>query len=208
MPKKVWIFGDSYAQLEHTESPSWPLYFEEDKKYNVTNFALGGTGPNYSLNILQKQLQEKTEDVTVIFFISAIWRLDLKFLEKTDQHILIHPHDEKHKKYQKYQKGIRFLLDNYVMEDSYIDLELDKIIGILKLYSDNFEKMLVWPVFHETNTVIKNTKKFTYVKNMLFGLEPTDNDNYNDTRINHLSLHNHNKLYSQLCNWIDNGVLK
>jgi len=208
MRKKVWIFGDSYAQLEKTHRPSWPLYFENDPKYDVTNFALGGTGPNYSLNLLKEQLQKNTEDVTVIFFISAIWRLDLKFLEKGHQHILVHLDDELHdKKYKRYKAGIRFFLDHYVMEDSFRNVELDKVIGILKLYSEYFENMLVWPVFHETDTNISNTNKFTLNKEMLFKVEPSPKDMKRyDKRVNHLSTHNHDKLYKQLCNFVDNGT--
>lgn len=44
--KKVWIFGDSFAEKykESKELISWPT--ELQKTYNLTNFASGGCSPD------------------------------------------------------------------------------------------------------------------------------------------------------------------
>ena len=189
--KKVWVFGDSYACQEDTDKVNWPSLLSNT--YDVQNLAIGGTGPTYSLNLLKDlMLNNKTNDITVIFFISAIWRLDLKFLEKRDQHVIkFFDYDKKMKNYKQYKKQLKFILDQYILEDSFQNTELDKIIGSLKLYSDSFDKMLVWPIFNTTPIQIHSTDKFQFVEDMLFMVEPVDNDLYHDERINHLSESKH-----------------
>lgn len=204
--KKVWIFGDSYACQENTDKVNWPRLLSNT--YDIKNFAIGGSGPTYSLNLLKDLMKNnKTNDITVIFFISAIWRLDLKFLEKRDQHVIkFFDYDKKMQNYKKYKKQLKFILDQYILEDSFQNTELDKIIGSLKLYSDSFDRMLVWPIFNTTNIQIYSTQKFQFVEDMLFMVEPVDNDLYHDERINHLSESKHKQLYNQLCNWLDNDI--
>ena len=50
MSKKIYIFGDSYAQLNPLVDYSWP--YRLDYEYDVENFAHEGTSVDYSLQKL------------------------------------------------------------------------------------------------------------------------------------------------------------
>jgi len=91
--KKVWIFGDSYAASSWKpgwDKNDWPLRIAE--KYDVKNFASDGTGVKWSIDKLMKltfehlRYGEKTENITVIFFVSEyIGRPSFNFIDKEDQ---------------------------------------------------------------------------------------------------------------------------
>jgi hypothetical protein len=212
MKKEVWIFGDSYADKNYKMSDhvTWPEML--DQKYNVKNFALVGTGPTWSLNLLINELKNNdTNKVSVIFLSSNTERLDLSFLEDNHQVMLkifdANGKAEKKlkKRYTNYLDFIKKLLMYYVFTPSFKNTELLKIIGVLKLLSDNFEKILVWPIFEETTQTIRNSEKFYFVKNKLKNL---DSEYYSfnvDPRSNHLSENKHIIMFNQLSQWIDNN---
>jgi hypothetical protein len=56
--KNVWIFGDSYADKNYNNAciENWPMLLE--KKYNVKNFAVAGSGPEYSINTLYNEFRK------------------------------------------------------------------------------------------------------------------------------------------------------
>lgn len=233
--KEVWIFGDSYAQKEPaifkstknltnlTDSSftTWPNQLE--KKYNIKNFAKGGTGPSWSLNKLLEQIENtdknNLKNINVIFLVSAIWRLDLLFYKSESDQFLttIIPSEElwNIKKTKEIKKAVspysaqkNFVKDlwkYYLLTDTYEKIELTKILGAVNLYSSFFEKILVWPIFNKFKTDINySNNNFYYINNLLFDIEKDPYGCGYDPRRNHLSKENHNIMTQQLTNWIDN----
>lgn len=233
--KEIWLFGDSYAQqsrivFDATKDDidynfvSWPCRLEQ--KYNLKNFARGGTGPTWSLNVLHDAVlkEENLKNVTCIFLVSAIWRLDLDFYQDPSDQFLTSKipvpdtnminfgwnifdlnNEEKQiiKPYKSQTKFVKDLWKNFLLTDSFQNTEILKIIGNLKLYSNMFEKILIWPIFHKPIIEITSEHNFYYVKDLLFEIEK---DSYNfgyDPRPNHLSEPNHEIMFDQLCNWIE-----
>ena len=55
MANKLWIFGDSYAESAESmgQKTTFDCWYERlEEEYNVVNFAISGTGPEWSLQRL------------------------------------------------------------------------------------------------------------------------------------------------------------
>ncbi len=235
--QEVWLFGDSYCQdspaiFESTkysinrEFISWPNRLKQN--FNLKNFSRGGTGPTWSLYNLNQKINENLDNldkINLIFFVSAIWRLDLKFYsDPSDQclttkipapdQLMINSgwdifklnKEERNSinPYKCHRKFVKNLWQYYLLTESFQNTELLKIIGNLKLHSELFKKVLVWPIFHKSSVPIRSTDSFFYVDNLLFEIEK---DPYGfDPRYNHLSEENHTVMFNQLYNWVENST--
>lgn len=221
MTKTVWIFGDSYADQDYKVTDmytAWPEKLHEN--YEVYNFAKAGSGPDYSVQQLVKQLKktsiDKLQTVSVIFLISDINRFNMKFFNNAgDQHLstyLIYediktPFRDQVTKYSPYKKFMRQFLELYIFNSSYLETELIKTISLLKCYSELFEKMLIWPVFQEmSNSYITSTKNCIIMPKSLYLLEGVKEGGNEKYRNNHLTEPNHMVMIEQLVNWIDNNI--
>jgi hypothetical protein len=234
--QEVWLFGDSYSQdseivsestkhLINYEFVSWPNRLKE--KYNLKNFSQGGSGPTWALNCLNKKIKENSsnlKDIDLIFFISAIWRLDLAFYKNLSDQCLttkipapdtsminfgwniFHLNKEEKKSIKPYKKHTVFVKElwrQYLLTESFQNTELLKIIGNLRLYSDMFRKVLVWPIFHQPFIPVKSSNNFYYVDKLLFEIEKDPYGYGFDPRHNHLTEGNHNIMFTQICSWVD-----
>lgn len=236
--EKVWIFGDSYAQrnpiitestkhLVDLEFKTWPLMMED--RFNVENFAKGGTGPSWSINQLLNKISsiddlQQLKQVNVIFFISAIWRLDLSFYtQPSDQHLtaqipapnvdminrgwnifnLNYESSRRVKPYSSHKRFVSDLWKYYLLNDTFQQTEIIKSIGAIKLLSTFFKKVLVWPVFHKPVLDIDySNDNFYYIKDILFGIEQDPFEFGKDPRQNHLTNENHLIMFEELKNWV------
>ena len=73
MSKKIYIFGDSYAQLNPLVDYSWP--YKLNHEYDVENFAHEGTSVDYSLQKLYELVSGNyNKDGIVLFFMTDILR--------------------------------------------------------------------------------------------------------------------------------------
>jgi hypothetical protein len=238
--KEVWIFGDSYAQpdpivfestndLVNLDFTTWPLLLKQ--KYNVKNFAKGGTGPSWSLNKLIQQIKNTDKNdlknVNVIFLVSAIWRIDLSFYNSESHqcltaqipapsremisfgwNILNLSKEEKRaiKPYASQKNFVKDLWKYYLLNDTYQQTELTKIIGAVNLYNTLFEKVLLWPIFHKPAIEIDySNNNFYYINDLLYEVEKDPYGFGYDPRQNHLSKENHTIMFNQLSNWIENS---
>jgi hypothetical protein len=219
MKKKVWIFGDSYGDLTYTQRDplTWPG--ELNKKYDVSNFSMTGTGPDWSLSLLNENMKsqglDNLKDVTLIFLISSAFRFNFSFYETPKHQRLFSIFDNVYNlkdtlrykkelvKYSSYRKFCREFLKYYADEQNYCSTKLMKITGTLKLYEPFFEKIMVWPIFDDTDTPISQTDKFYYVDKKLSLLEYNNKFQGKDSRSNHLSKENHVVMLEQLLNWIE-----
>lgn len=75
--KRVWIFGDSYAdpnwQKERYTHETW--YETLAKQYEYKNFAVAGTGPHYSMKEFYSQYEQFNEKDLVIWILSGEERI-------------------------------------------------------------------------------------------------------------------------------------
>lgn len=214
MKKKLWILGDSFA------SPFWPrLHFESwefrmGKKYDTLNLALDGTGPDYSVGKLLDLLfkhQDTAADTSVIFLLSHIFRFNFKFFDSHDQVLSTYVFDnsdaesvDRLMKYDRYRVFMEDFMTEYVWHSTYYKTEFLKTVGLLKMLSQSVEKMLVWPVFDQQHLCnVTSDSKFFYVEDKLADMETTHVVG-RDTRPNHMSECNHDVMFRQLSNWVDN----
>lgn len=225
--QKVWIFGDSYAANSSNEDYAWPNQLS--KKYDVTNWAKSGTGPEYMMKVFKKELEsssnnvEDLKEISLIFFLSHDSRKDFSFLTNSeDQCLMIHIASKKKFKdewsfnksirYQQHQHFLSNFYKNYYLHEDLSDFRHLQYVGILKEYSRFFKKCLVVSVFdrpdasvlhQKFNTTIQDTDNFCYAKGpALYEVEKE----INKDMPNHLSIENHNLMFEQLVDWIENSV--
>jgi hypothetical protein len=223
--QKVWIFGDSYADPVHKDNDSWPLQLE--KRYEVKNFALIGTGPNLQIKKFLDEIKstKDTSDVSVIFFISDVNRHNFRFLKEyshstyminvvqNDQGI-----DKKSKRHikeygKKYGEFLKSFFYNYWLHNDLHYLEFLKFIGLLKDLSPLFKKIIAINIFEDLDKdafqsqIIKNSNhssnNFYFAKgSRLYDYELM----VNTYEPNHMCKDNHDIMYKELSNWIDSSI--
>jgi hypothetical protein len=214
--KEVWIFGDSYVDRHYTgyNIHTWPQALE--KKYIVKNFGKSGTGPSWSLHCLINEMQqhEDCSNITLMFFISEIFRLDLDFFEPKDQTLIYNfltnnnnieneLFNQKKSQYKQWLPFIDELWDQLISTQSFKQTELLKIVSSVQLLSRSFKKTLIWPCFDSLPVTIKNVNRTTFVDYPLIELDHNDYGYCADPRVNHLSETNHDIMFKLLCDWID-----
>ena len=222
--QKVWIFGDSYAKDTYNKSYAWTKRVAQ--KYNTVNYAIGGTGPEYMINVFRKEIinsePEDLKNIIVIFFLSSDDRKNFSFTDQPeDQAIMINVVFQgildryMRKRTSLYREQKKFLKSFYKKYYLYNDLEDFRqlgYVGILKEYSSFFKKVLVVSVFDDTQdsllykkfgTSVKDTENFKFCKGpSLYSIEK----DINKQLPNHLSPTNHDLLYNEIVNWIDNNI--
>ena len=224
--KNVWIFGDSYADkyFNTANIENWPMLLE--KNYNVKNFAIAGSGPEYSINILYDEVEKLDTDdakkITVIFFISDVSRYNFSFLKAREQCLIKFAsldNLDKLNNLRKYVRNNRCLKDKKqisFIKDFFRDYHLNqpdeiqylKILGTLKILSNRFEKILCIPCFSQIpDYVSTNTDNFYLFSHTPFYMIDYENFNFGqDPRSNHLANAKHPVFYEQLKNWIDFNI--
>ena len=84
MTKRVWIFGDSYAdpnwQKERHVFETW--YEKLAKQYEYNNFAVSGTGPHYSMKQFYKLYKQFNEEDLVVWILSGEERIQFHLPNK------------------------------------------------------------------------------------------------------------------------------
>ena len=216
--KPIWIFGDSYA-MDAEVDYSWPTRLS--KTHNVKNFAEGGTGPDWSVNLLKDEIKntpiEDLKDITLIFFVSHYSRKHFNFQQQaSDQCFMAHyaagstsGFSQRMKDYYKPFK--KFIHQTYkydsLLHDNEGNFTLQHIL-LIKELSRFFKQTLIVPVF----TPIKDTilgQKFSAT------ILDTDNCTIADSCIwepekdinllepNHHCRENHAIIYNMMYDWIE-----
>jgi hypothetical protein len=206
----LYIFGDSFADPSSNISDPYAWTNRLADNYKVKNFALNGTGPDWSLDLFLKQIENLNADKTnyCIFCISDIYRLNMKDMEIEDQwrtwdiiSNLWHgtnPNTIKKilKKYKKFRLPLQFLHKHYFSHSTYERTEIIKMILLLKFHADKFKKIIVLPCFDDVGDEYAqklNSKNFFILNEALV------NKYHNDTyfRIpNHLMPVQHKLLFN------------
>ena len=220
----VLIVGDSFA------APTWPDHTKAnvhttDKaidfawptrlavQHNVTNFAVQGSGPDYSLTRLREWVRDhSTEDVAgtdLIFVCSSPERLDLNcFRQPSEQvHILdIAKGDIRHKA----KMFAKWAIEWYFTDDWTMNREL-MYYSTAALFASQFRSVLYWPLSNNQlhNWRVQHPHNFSMPNAALVPLSAKDDASYDggaDTRPNHFNQRNHNIIFEQLNNWLKHGT--
>ena len=222
--QKVWIFGDSYANDDYKATHPWAVQLSQT--YDVKNYAIGGTGPEYMMQLFRDAIQDtetdELEKINLIFFLSGDERKNFNFtLQPEDQSIMINVNFGRDfdfhikrtvAKYRSYKKFLHNFYKRYYLYNDLQDFRQLQYVGILKEYSVFFKKVLVVNVFDDPQdsllykkfgTTVTDTEKFTFCKGpKLFSVE----ENINKELPNHLSPFNHDLLFNEMVNWLDHDI--
>jgi len=77
----IYIFGDSFADLNIKKFVSDTWYTKLASTYDVKNYAKAGTGPIYSFNIFYDVMQDIMQDDIIVFILSSPIRIPFSFLD-------------------------------------------------------------------------------------------------------------------------------
>lgn len=222
---KVWIYGDSYANDTYDKPYAWTKRVA--KKYNTLNKAIGGTGPEYMISTFRQEILkadiEELKETDLIFFLSGDERKNFTFTaQPEDQAIMIDAVFSGNKdrymrkrvaEYKDQKKFLNNFYKKYYLHNDLEDFRQLQYVGILKEYSQFFKKVLVVSVFDDFrdsllykkfNTTIKDTENFTFCRGpSLYSIEK----DINKSLPNHLSPINHDLLYTEIENWIENNIV-
>ena len=86
--KRVWIFGDSFADPNDNDDIEYNFTSWHKRLGNVTNFAKCSTGPHYSLKELYKLYNKFTKDDHIVFIISGRERIHFHVSDDYDSDII------------------------------------------------------------------------------------------------------------------------
>lgn len=236
----VWIFGDSFSTEFYTNSlngniftNTWPYMLKNN--YNVYNPSLCGVGPHSMINLLLsdgtlpvhfyndkedknyiiKSNYNKKEDITVLFFLSAIERVHFTFLEVLQhQCIMLDLDHDLTKQYEKYRDKINFFRKYYFTEEWAVNNILYIFFTLIYL-TKIFKKILFFPIFEREYNIIKNN---IFTKNIPENLHIVDwplshntlnhNLGYDvDPNPNHIIQEKHIHMYNFLNEYIKNSTL-
>lgn len=215
--KTVYIFGDSFADPDHTyaAAPNYLWVEELKEKFTVYNFAKKGTGPEWQNDILLKLVNSKNlKNSNLLYIMSHTQRRNWCFLEPSNQFYIpyiMSPDEEGRfdkqdaKKYSKYSKWLK----NHSKYDGVNeDLKILNAYGFVSICSQHFNKTIFWPVFQKIpKKFLKNTQKFDTIEKTLF--EISEEENYPDVnKNNHLHKINHEIMLNQITKWMqaDNNI--
>ena len=180
MEKKVFIFGDSYADPKGTPNYVWHKRLI-DVFSNTRNFAVSGTGPQHAFSLFYKEMTDFKKDDIIIFLLSnpfrihwpahalfqhswelsAIqWNGETKETEcvfrnypenlKNSKHIKIINHYNEHK------KEMDFFYKTYMKE---LEVSNEKNISFLYTISQTLNlKLIVFDIFEMRYAQIARTK--------------------------------------------------
>jgi len=228
MAEQIWLFGDSFVEKwqdpEVNGKPAWPIMLE--KKFNVSNFGKSGSGPDFQLDVLYKEIEkhkhniEDLKNINLIFFISHNSRIDFSFLASEHHQVyaakLIDGYKqtwkdetpEVQKIMRKYSKHYEFLNNFYRYYYFHQNYEIDfwKRVSLLKDITQLFKKVMVVPIFddiqeHRLYSMVKNPKNFCIAEGSI-GIN-LHSPNFSDP--NHLSEENHYELYALIKRWLKTG---
>jgi len=213
----VWIFGDSFADLNFNGPVKHQWVAKLATNYNVTNFAVAGTGPHWSLDLLIQKIEQRAipENTACIFVESEPSRLDLKFVKKQSEQKNCRPIqcESLRETYSNRDvDNIYWLFENMVT-DRWLNCEAYKLLGSVNSLAHKFSKVLYWPLnIWPAHHIIQPRNNLTVVKKGLRDISKQAmanhgvQDSYN--LANHLPSESHHQVYKFVEAWLDNQVLE
>jgi len=215
--RELWIFGDSYVdpkygnQLVEPSDNTWVNKLKED--YRVSNFAIQGTGPQWSIYKLIDQISQypNTEDVSMIFVHSDIYRLPMDFWKNDfeQSHTLdVANGNLKHPKHN--------FLHDFIQHYTNLDWQLSQelfIYSTLNQLAKRFRQVLFMPTCEGnscvTSDILTYEPNFYTINECLNNLSIRDcglkhEQLVVDKRHNHFHEHNHTIWFDMIVDWMEN----
>lgn len=201
----IHIYGDSFADpiWEGTcMLGTWPSQLAKHYGLRLTNYALQGTGPEYSLQRLF-ETPAPPEGSVCIFIISDVDRMNLHgyWSSPTEQvHITRDP-----------RPFSRQLINHYLVEETYL-LRTAQAIAAVNSLSVNYARTLILSI-SSVPVDIRLDPSVEFVNRGLIDLshgeytQTNSQEPYVDTRPNHFSQPNHDIIVEELINWIEQGTV-
>lgn len=220
----VLLIGDSFA------APTWPDHTKynthtKDRvidfawptrlaaQHNVTNFALQGSGPDYSLTRLREWVRdhsaEEVAGTDLIFVCSAPERLDLNCYKHPYEQVHIYDiakGDIRHKA----KMFAKWAIEWYFTLDWAMNREL-MYYSTAVLFASQFKSVLYWPLTGNQlrQWRVQHPHNFSMPTDPLVPLSAKDDASYDggaDTRPNHFNERNHNIIFEQLNSWLKDST--
>jgi len=214
----VWIYGDSYSDPDYPFGEYAGCWLETlGKEYRLHNYSLAGTGPDYSIEQMMKNLSSVDKDDCLIFVVSWPARFNLKNFYRSDKNQVNSTHidhvTERIKtEFVDADTGVDFLRNIFKYQyptNELLHIETLKHISLINSLSNRFKRILIWPV-EDTVYSGRLFDNVTLVEQGIGNISYNDHPHKSrlgtDPRRNHLSLPNHNTMYNQLKQWIDHGT--
>ena len=218
------MIGDSFA------APTWPDHTKynthtKDRvidfawptrlaaQHNVTNFALQGSGPDYSLTRLREWVRdhsaEEVAGTDLIFVCSAPERLDLNCYKHPYEQVHIYDiakGDIRHKA----KMFAKWAIEWYFTLDWAMNREL-MYYSTAVLFASQFKSVLYWPLTGNQlrQWRVQHPHNFSMPTDPLVPLSAKDDASYDggaDTRPNHFNERNHNIIFEQLNSWLKDST--
>lgn len=216
---RIWIYGDSYSDPDYPFGDYAGCWLEQlSADYNIKNSSLAGTGPDYSIEQMMKQLSDVDKDDCLIFVVSWPARFNLKNFYTKDQYQVNSTHIDRVTERIKTEflinpnTGIEFLRNIFKYQyptNELLHTETLKHIALINSLSNKFKRILIWPVL-DIEYPGRLFDNVTLVEQGIGNISNKDHPHKSrlgtDPRRNHLSLPNHNIMYNQLKQWIEIGT--
>lgn len=210
-PCKIHIFGDSFADPDWNQPHDCNFLWPEQlaKKYHVTNCALKGTGPEYSLQKMHSTPAE--ENCACVFFVSDPNRLYLHNFWKHDQeqvHILdVAAKRIRHPGYM----FVKQLYEHYLVDEMH-SLRAAQTVAAINSLGTKYKRTLIFTI-GDLPLELRLDPSVTFVNHSLIDISEREwiqshNGNpYMDARPNHFSEVNHQVMYQSIVDWLEQGTV-
>ena len=200
----IHIFGDSFADPIYEGVcvlDTWTSQLAKQYGLRLTNYALKGTGPEYSLQRLF-ETPAPPEGSVCIFIVSDVDRMNLHGYWKNPSEQVHITRDTR--------TFSRQLIDHYLVEQTYLMRTAQSIAAVNSL-SVNYERTLILSI-SPVPVEMRLDPSVTFVNRGLIDLSHGEyrqlelQEPYVDTRPNHFSQINHDQIYTELVNWIEHDI--
>tara|TARA_B100002019_G_C21260687_1_gene596520 strand:- start:1915 stop:2568 length:654 start_codon:yes stop_codon:yes gene_type:complete len=209
-PEILWLFGDSYVDPQYRATNDFLVYYERlEQNFLVKNFAIKGTGPEWSL---QKFIDEdkKTDNelkgkIGIVFCASSYFRFNFEFLKPRHQIFTLLTRKQKKrlvfaKQYKHWNTFVWVFLEKYALHNAIDNDYLLSNMLLVKHFAMQYNRCIYWPIFDDLESGIKETYKDKnfYIPDKMLKLFAGKEPDLIYTLPNHMDEEGHNQVYEIL----------
>lgn len=203
---KLWIYGDSFADPNFNPAGwSWPSRLAD--KYDVTNNAIYGSGPYWSLHKLLDDVESADQNTCLIFVESVTDRLPLSGFDEPGHQVRISKIAEGVNKQKNLSPNQARVIIQQLLTKDWMHKSPLHIFGAVNSIAHHFKKVLYWPLTVKKHTLVKCADN---LKLQPIGLRTISDDEIGygrplqrpDDRPNHLTQPNHDFVYKTVQQWL------
>ena len=203
----IWIFGDSFCDHNDHFPESWP--HQLTKHYTVKNFAMPGSGLDWSMNKMITMTGIEPQDI-LMCWLTDPWRQNWRMFDSPKDQTIIPliasesknaiPIDKA--QYYPYKDFFKTFIRN--VKNNFTDIEYKKHIGYINSRSHQFAKVLIIPCFYDIDiSDMQLNSNVTIAEGRMIDYESANGD---DHYYNHLPKHKHKEFFNYITNYIDKNI--